>query len=284
MRHSGQLSLRLVTRPDGAPQPLPMQRAKSRWNANTAVTATWNSNWPEGVFWDRWRVFVVMDTVDNHIQRRVATVMHAPCHTDDVNWPHAVVMDGNGDYVISDTFKHRIGRCDAGAPSLYCLFTPSECSANAENKSVHRTRPCAPSPPVSTPISHRLNDWALFMHLSLPLFGQGNTPIVAPLHACRRGFAAFVFAFMVCLPQTASGVPAAGIDPTAEELQHIGDVTGIFSWLGLEEPLRTALIRVLGGCQSRLRDLVYVLADLWRATVRDFRNGAAHRASTPGPH
>ena len=158
-----------------------------------------------------------------------------------MNWPHAVVTDGNGDYVISDTFNHRARRCDAGAPSLFCLLTPSRSPANAENKSVHRTRPCAPSPPVFTPISHLLNDWALFMHLSLPLFGQCNTPIVAPLHACRRGFAAFVFAFMVCLPQTASGVPAAGIvHPTAEELQHIGDVTGIFSWLGLEEPLRTA--------------------------------------------
>ena len=67
-------------------------------------------------------------------------------------------------------------------------------------------------------------------------FGQGNIPIVAPLHACRRGFAAVVCAIMVTLPQTAPGVPAGEIDPTAEELQQIGDVAGIFSWQCSGEP------------------------------------------------
>ena len=37
------------------------------------------------------------------------------------------------------------------------------------------------------------------------------------------------------------------------------------------EPLRTAIIRVLDGGQPRLRDLVFILADLWQATVRDLR-------------
>ena len=67
----------------------------------------------------------------------------------------------------------------------------------------------------------------------------------------------FVCAVLVSLPQTAPGVPAAEIDPTAEELQQIGDVAGILSWLGSGEPLRTALIRV------------HVLADLWQSTVRE---------------
>ena len=70
---------------------------------------------------------------------------------------------------------------------------------------------------------------------------------MAPLHARRRGFTALGFAVMVTLPQTALAVPAAGIDPAAEELQDIGNVAGIFSWHGSGEPLRTALIRLLGG-------------------------------------
>ena len=76
-----------------------------------------------------------------------------------------------------------------------CLLAPSECSANAENESVHRTRACAPLPPVSwslvfvclfflrgvvglhefgesTAITHRLNDWALLMHLSSPFWSR----------------------------------------------------------------------------------------------------------------
>ena len=74
---------------------------------------------------------------------------------------------------------------------------------------------------------------------------------------------------MVTPPQTALDVLAAGIDLAADELQQICDVTGIFLWLGSCDSVRTALIRVLGGGQSRLRDLVNVLADLWQATVRD---------------
>ena len=77
---------------------------------------------PQGVFWDPWRFYVIADSWNHRVQRCVATVLHAPCHTvtDDLSWPHAVVMDGNGDYVISDTYNHRIRRCIAGTPSPYC--------------------------------------------------------------------------------------------------------------------------------------------------------------------
>ena len=95
------------------------------------------------------------------------------------------------------------------------------------------------------------------------------------------------------------------IDPTVSiELQQIGDVAGIFSWLGSEESQRTAALRVLGGGQPRLRDLVHLLADLWHDTVRDLRvpqgkterdltalevghvgmNGATHPAAALGSH
>ena len=75
---------------------------------------------------------------------------------------------------------------------------------------------------------------------------------------------------------TRAGNPA-GNDPTAEELQQIVDVAGIFSWLGSDEPLRTAFILVLGGGQRRLRDLVYIPAGLWQATVLDLK--AEHSAT-----
>ena len=58
---------------------------------------------------------------------------------------------------------------------------------------------------------------------------------------------------------------------STEELQQIGDVAGIFSWLVSGEPVCTALIRLLCGGQPRLRDLGYVPADLWQATVRDLK-------------
>ena len=74
---------------------------------------------------------------------------------------------------------------------------------------------------------------------------------------------------MATLPQTAPGAPEAGIDPTVDELQQIGDVAGIFSWFGSEESLRPAVLRALDGGQPHLRDLVHVLADLWKDTVRN---------------
>ena len=114
-----------------------------------------------------------------------------------------------------------------------------------------------------------LVDWALMMHRRRH-FGQGNIPIVAPLHACRKGFAAFGCAVMVSLPQTAPGVTASRIDPTAEELQQIGDVAGILSWVGSWEPVRSALIRLFGGGQPLLRDVAVVHADLWQA-IRGLR-------------
>ena len=94
--------------------------------------------------------------------------------------------------------------------------------------------------------------------------GQGKIPIVAPVHACRREFAMLSCAVMVSLPQTALG---AGIEPTSEELQQIGDVAGIFSWLGSGESVRSAFIRVLGGGQPRLRDLVRVPCRSWKLTM-----------------
>ena len=85
---------------------------------------------------------------------------------------------------------------------------------------------------------------------------------------------------MVTLPH-ALGVPAVGIDPTAEELQQIGDVA--VSSRGSVLVSRC----VLGGGQPRLRDLVYVLADLWQATARDLQILSGCRPASltrTGPH
>ena len=86
----------------------------------------------------------------------------------------------------------------------------------------------------------------------------------------KETFQSWLFCVLasICSVQLCShgpGVPAAGIDPTAEELQQLGDVAGIFSWLASAEAVRTAVIRVLGGGQPRLCE-----PDLWQATVHDF--------------
>ena len=74
---------------------------------------------PQGVFWDAWRFYVVADTSNNRVQRCVAGILHARCHTvaEDLNHPFAVVMDHNGDNVIADTVNNRIRLCDAESHS-----------------------------------------------------------------------------------------------------------------------------------------------------------------------
>ena len=62
------------------------------------------------------------------------------------------------------------------------------------------------------------------------------------------------------LPQTLPGVPAPSIDPTAAELLSINDLDGIFTWLGMQEAARTALLAVLGGGTPAIRDVVFILS------------------------
>ena len=69
------------------------------------------------------------------------------------------------------------------------------------------------------------------------------------------------------LPQTAPGQPAAGIDPTIDELAAIANLVGVFDWLGAGEGLRQVLVQALGGGTPRLRDIVYIKGDLWDTTV-----------------
>ena len=76
---------------------------------------------------------------------------------------------------------------------------------------------------------------------------------------------------------------AADIDTTAEELQEIGHVAGILSWLGSGEPVRTALNRVLGGGQPLLRDVAILpdrLVSGHRSQPFGFRR-AKHSATLP---
>ena len=46
-------------------------------------------NYPEGVFWDPWRYYVIADTLNNRVQRCVAGILHARCDTvtDGLNLP-----------------------------------------------------------------------------------------------------------------------------------------------------------------------------------------------------
>ena len=69
------------------------------------------------------------------------------------------------------------------------------------------------------------------------------------------------------LPQTLPGVPAPSIDPTAAELLSINDLDGIFTWLGMQEAARTALLAVLGGGTPAIRDVVFIRGTDWDAAV-----------------
>ena len=73
------------------------------------------------------------------------------------------------------------------------------------------------------------------------------------------------------LPQTAAGQPAAGIDPTFDELASIANLEGVFEWLGASTGVRAALVEALGGGTPRLRDIVYIRGDLWDRTVSGLR-------------
>ena len=93
------------------------------------------------------------------------------------------------------------------------------------------------------PITHLRNDWGLFIHLS------------ACVRVHSRGFSAADL--LQVYQRRESTPPREGCSRSAmlRVLSH-----------GSDEPLRTALIRVLCGGQLRLRDPP---TDLWQATVRD---------------
>ena len=65
------------------------------------------------------------------------------------------------------------------------------------------------------------------------------------------------------LPQTAPGVPAAGIDPTPEELPAITTLGHVLDWLGASTELRDALVLALGGGAPRLRGVLYIPGPTW---------------------
>jgi hypothetical protein len=73
------------------------------------------------------------------------------------------------------------------------------------------------------------------------------------------------------LPQTDAGVPAAGIDPSLEELAAIITIADIFDWLGTAEPTRAAFIAAMGGGQLKLRDLVFVKQAEWDRAIATIR-------------
>ena len=67
----------------------------------------------------------------------------------------------------------------------------------------------------------------------------------------------------MALPQIQPGIPAAGIDPTPEELSSITQVSDVFSWLGTNSNVVEALSIELGG-SPKVRDLASIPARLER--------------------
>ena len=75
---------------------------------------------------------------------------------------------------------------------------------------------------------------------------------------------------MADLPQTAPGVPAPSVDPTADELEKITSVEAAFKWLNTGEPARKAFFgEIGGGSVPALRDVVYVKADNWDKAINN---------------
>ena len=68
------------------------------------------------------------------------------------------------------------------------------------------------------------------------------------------------------LPQTEAGVPAQNVDPTPEELDAITQLAHVFSWLGTNSDVSTALVNELGG-SPKLRDVVYISMADWDELV-----------------
>ena len=69
------------------------------------------------------------------------------------------------------------------------------------------------------------------------------------------------------LPQTLPGAPAAGIDPTSDELAGMSSLDHVFDWLGSDQVLRTAVVAALGGGTLKMRDVVYIPGTQWDAAV-----------------
>ena len=101
-------------------------------------------------------------------------------------------------------------------PCLMLLLrvNPSGCSAHAENRCSRRPRLVSRLWCLCVPrgVMGRFVVWE----------SAGQHSNRGPAACLEEGFAVFGCANMVSLPQTARGVPAAGIDPAAEELQQIG--------------------------------------------------------------
>ena len=100
----------------------------------------------------------------------------------------------------------------------------------------------------------------------------------------KQHFAYVDFVKFMDLPQTNAGVPAVGIDPTVEELAAINDLGGIYTWLGMQEAPRNALLAVLGGGNPQLRDIVFIRGTDWDAAVDTIRipaEGGEPRNPTP---
>jgi len=73
------------------------------------------------------------------------------------------------------------------------------------------------------------------------------------------------------LPQTAAGLGAVGIDPSADELAKINTLGDIIEWLGASDGLTNAMLKTLGGGRPKLRDFVYISLQAWNEAITDMR-------------
>ena len=159
---------------------------------------------------------------------------------------------------------------------------------------MHRTRPCAPSKPVSPPLvllclvvcsswsNSRLNVVAILV----------NIPIVALLHACRRGFAALVCTD--CSRCTSGGKRPHRGRATADRrccryllmarMSSCAPLSPLY-WVGVNH-VSVTWSTYLPAC-GRPPSATFSRRNTsrpYRSASWPCRNGAAHRASTHFPH
>ena len=56
------------------------------------------------------------------------------------------------------------------------------------------------------------------------------------------------------------------MEPTAEELNQIGDLKGAYDWAGVPDDLRDSLGQALGD-PTKIRDIIFVTRTTWDTTV-----------------
>ena len=86
------------------------------------------------------------------------------------------------------------------------------------------------------------------------------------------------------LPDTEPGIPAHGVDPSAEELGAFATLADAYEWLNVPPSVRDALAAALGGdlaSSLRFRDVVFISPQSYEETVLSLQLPGLPQADGP---